>query len=87
MNRYALKGLLAATTVLAVTSGANAHWDRPSCYIEVHYGCYVDTDHPCSDEDYQGFLENCDTAYPSVVVRPRPGGLKAPTSSSIGLTR
>lgn len=84
--RFALKTLTAIAAVVAVTSGANAHWDRPSCYIEVHNGCYVDTNTPCSDEDYKDLLEDCDWTYPSAS-RPRPGGLKAPGSGGLSFTK
>jgi hypothetical protein len=74
----ALSGLrsLAAVAVLAIVlpgQAAAAHWDRPSCYIDVHDGCFNNTNHPCTDEEYQGFLENCDTAYPNKPIRPTRG--------------
>jgi hypothetical protein len=55
--------LMAAAAAILVTTAANAHWDKPSCYIEVHDGCF-NTQPPCSDEDYNDFLDNCDAAYP-----------------------
>ena len=54
-----------ASAALIVTGGtAQAHWDLPSCYIEVHDGCF-NSQPPCSEEDYDGFLDECDDAYPA----------------------
>jgi hypothetical protein len=82
--RFVFKSLTAIAAVVAVTSGANAHWDRPSCYIEAHYECHVDS--TCSDDDYQFLLDNCDKTYPSAS-RPRPGGLKTPSSGGLSFTK
>jgi hypothetical protein len=60
-----LKRTLVVAGVLVPTA-AYAHWDRPSCYIDVHSGCYVNTNSPCSAEEYKDFLRMCDDTYPSI---------------------
>lgn len=76
---------LAVVTGLAISSGLLAagidHSDRPSCYLSVHSQCYVDSDSPCSDDDYQWGLDQCDTSYPAQRAVPpaKPLGLKAST--------
>lgn len=76
----------AATLVATSAFAAADHWDRPSCYISMHNGCFNDsTTRPCTDAEYRDLLENCDTAYPNgggasrpdrFVVTPRqPGGV------------
>lgn len=74
---------LALAAGLTVSSGLLAagieHSDRPSCYLSVHSQCYVDTDTPCSDDDYQWGLDQCDSSYPAQIAVPpvKPLGLKA----------
>ena len=82
MNRkLTISTVLAAAAIVFATS-ANAHFDRPSCYIEVHDACFNNTTSPCTNEDYQGFLDNCDATYPSVVPLPLgPQSLISPDSS------
>ena len=65
LNHTSLKRLFTTVAILVPTA-ASAHWDRPSCYIEVHSGCYVNQTQPCSDQDYKDFLRNCDETYPSL---------------------
>ncbi|MDH3639933.1 MAG: hypothetical protein OES09_15940 [Gammaproteobacteria bacterium] len=48
----------------AMTAVAEPHWGLPSCYIHVHDGCYNNTDSPCTDDEYNDFLDGCDVAYP-----------------------
>lgn len=65
---FPMKYLQVAAISMAVlapsaTFAAAPHTDLPTCYIHVHDGCF-NTTPQCSDDDYQGFLENCDTAYP-----------------------
>ena len=80
-----------ATAVIGITlvlSGAAqaAHWDRPSCYIDVHSGCFVNTNQPCTDQEYQDFLDNCDATYPASTRQPS-GSLVAPGKpAGLGLT-
>ena len=75
MNTFKFAGLraLGAIATLAIAAPAMAagpHWDRPSCYVHVHDGCYNNTNSPCSDDEYQGFLDNCDQTYPNKPIRP-----------------
>lgn len=77
MYRNSITAAIFVSSALFVAGTAQAHWDRPSCYIEVHDGCYVDTTSPCSDADYKDFLANCDATYPSL--GGRPGGLTTPS--------
>lgn len=70
---------LGAFAVLAAVVPAQAaapHWDRPSCYVHVHDGCYNNQTQPCTDDEYQEFLDGCDTTYPNRPVRPIFGGKK-----------
>ncbi|WP_421855410.1 hypothetical protein [Oricola sp.] len=66
-------GLRALGTAAAMTAFANSalagppHWDKASCYIHVHDGCYNNQTSPCSDAEYQGFLADCNKTYPQVV--------------------
>lgn len=71
---------LAAATAIALftTSTYAEHWDRPSCYIDVHDGCYNNTSNPCTKEEYEGLLDNCDTTYPKNAI------LELPASLTIG---
>ena len=54
-----LAGLILPTAAYA------GHWDRPSCYIDVHSGCFVNQKNPCTDEEYKDFLRMCDDTYPA----------------------
>ncbi len=40
------------------------HWDLPSCYIDVHSGCFVNQSQPCTDAEYKDFLRMCHDTYP-----------------------
>jgi hypothetical protein len=83
LKRAALPLIIAAATVFTGSAVQAAHWDRPSCYIDVHDGCF-NTQPPCSKEDYNLLLDNCDTTYPSGnVVKPKYGVLVAPTKAVI----
>ena len=62
-------GAIATLAIAAPAMAAGPHWDRPSCYVHVHDGCYNNTNSPCSDDEYQGFLDNCDQTYPNKPVR------------------
>ena len=57
---------------LGSTTAYSDHWDLPSCYIDVHDGCFNDTRTPCSREDYEGFLDDCDDQYSKAIAVPRP---------------
>jgi hypothetical protein len=59
-----LKYMAAFIAIFGTTSAYGAHWDRPSCYIDVHNACF-NTQPPCSNEDYNDFLDNCDATYPN----------------------
>lgn len=77
MNRTTIKTLTIAATLLLSGAAYAAHWDRPSCYIDVHSGCFLTGGTPCSQEEYEEFLDMCDVAYPASVRLPI-GGLVAP---------
>lgn len=63
------KTILMATAAIAIftTTASAAHWDRPSCYIDVHDGCFNTGGTPCSQEEYEEFLDMCDVAYPAIL--------------------
>ena len=65
-----IRTLLATAATLAIftTAASAAHWDRPSCYIDVHDGCFNTGGTPCSQEEYEEFLDMCDVAYPKAVI-------------------
>ena len=76
------KTFLILFSVLGIIStSVNAgepHWDRPSCYIHVHDGCFNNQDQPCTDEEYDEFLDGCDQTYPSSAgIRPKTNKLVA----------
>jgi len=56
---------LVVAGALVPTAAYAGHWDLPSCYIDVHNGCYVNTNSPCSAEEYKDFLRMCHDTYPS----------------------
>ena len=60
MRTLVVAGVLVPTTAYA------GHWDLPSCYIDVHSGCYVNTTSPCTDAEYKDLLRNCHDTYPSI---------------------
>jgi len=60
-----LKRTLVVAGVLVPTA-AYAHWDRPSCYIDVHSSCYANKKSPCSAEEYKDYLRMCDDTYPII---------------------
>jgi hypothetical protein len=63
---------IALFTLLSSATYAGPHSDLPTCYIDVHSGCFNTKPH-CSQEDYEAFLENCDTAYPNAApANPKP---------------
>lgn len=72
--------LLIAATVMTAGTALAQHTDRPTCYIAVHDGCFNNTDSPCSDEDYQDFLDNCDVAYPKAAIKGGSKAFAAPTA-------
>jgi hypothetical protein len=37
----------------------------PSCYIDVHSGCFVNQSQPCTDAEYKDFLRMCHDTYPA----------------------
>lgn len=74
--------LLIAATVMTAGTALAQHSDRPTCYISVHDGCFNNTEHPCSDQEYQDFLDNCDVAYPKAAMKGGPKALVAPTAPS-----
>ena len=65
-TKVALGALVALA--LFTTSTYADHWDRPSCYIDVHDGCFNTGGTPCSQEEYEEFLDMCDVAYPKAVI-------------------
>lgn len=83
----AIQRLAVAATVFSLPLAANAfgidHTDRPTCYLSIHSQCFIESDPPCSDEDYQWGLDACDQYYPQQIAIPpmKPLGLKASTSS------
>jgi len=75
MNTFKFAGLraLGALATLAVAAPALAgppHWDKASCYVHVHDGCYNNQSQPCTNEEYQDFLDGCDATYPNRPGRP-----------------
>jgi hypothetical protein len=60
MRTLVVAGVLVPTTAYA------GHWDLPSCYIDVHSGCYVNTTSPCTDAEYKDFLRMCHDTYPNI---------------------
>jgi hypothetical protein len=65
LNALDLKRSLVLAGLFFPTAAMAAHWDRPSCYIDVHSGCYVNQKHPCSEAEYKDFLRMCDDTYPA----------------------
>jgi hypothetical protein len=67
--------LIAASALLSLGSvfahAGDNHWDLPSCYIDVHNGCF-NKGTKCSREDYDGFLQECDDNYSKAVAIPKP---------------
>ena len=66
-----LKRAFIVAGLLLPTAAYAGHWDRPSCYIDVHSGCYVNQKTPCTNDEYQDFLRMCDETYP-VSTPPKP---------------
>ncbi|MCA3575341.1 MAG: hypothetical protein IOC86_15595 [Aestuariivirga sp.] len=60
-----LKPALILAGLMLPTAAYAAHWDRPSCYIDVHSGCFVNQKTPCTNEEYKDFLRMCDDTYPA----------------------
>ena len=80
-----LKTLLVAVAAITIcTTTAQAHWDRPSCYIDVHEGCFNSGRTPCTQKEYEEWLDSCDEAYP-FVVRTTPGSLTTGDQTSGGV--
>lgn len=42
------------------------------CFAYVHDGCYLNTDSPCSEEDYNVLLDGCYGHFPTQNAKPRP---------------
>ena len=63
-----LKNLMCAGTIaglLIPTTAYAGHWDRPSCYIDVHSSCFANQTRTCSDAEYKDYLRMCDDTYPA----------------------
>jgi hypothetical protein len=80
-----MRKLATLVTAAAAFTGAsfpafadNDHWDRFSCYAQVHDNCFPNGQNECGDDVYQDFLDDCDDAYPSAG---RVGGLVTPGGS------
>lgn len=58
-------GAFGALSVAVPAQAAAPHWDLPSCYVHVHDGCYNNQDQPCTNEEYDEFLDGCHSTYPS----------------------
>jgi hypothetical protein len=59
-------------TIASTAFAGPPHTNLPTCYAHVNSGCFVDQTTPCTDEEYQGFLDNCHETYPS---GSRPSGI------------
>ena len=79
-----LKCIAVSMVVFGATSAYAGHWDRPSCYIDVHNGCF-NVPPPCSSQDYNDLLDNCDATYPSAggAQRLKYNNAVAPTKKTI----
>ena len=60
-----LKHGLVVAGILFPTAAFAGHWDLPSCYIDVHNGCFVNQSQPCTDAEYKDFLRMCHDTYPA----------------------
>jgi hypothetical protein len=81
------KNLVVPMSLLGVSaaSAAAPHSNLPTCYIHVHDGCFNNQSEPCTDEEYDNYLDGCDAAYPSARPAPRPpADLVAPSSQTGG---
>ena len=79
------KFLTAAAVLAGLATPAFADLDHSTimgCYASVHAQCYGDNSPGCSDESYQGGLDECDSSYGNTAeVRPgRTGSFATPTS-------
>ena len=68
---------LIGTMSSAAFAGGPPHTNLPTCYAHVNSGCFVGQTTPCTDEEYQGFLDNCHETYPSGSRPSGIGGFKA----------
>jgi len=79
------KFVTAAAVLAGLASPAFADLEHSTimgCYASVHAQCYGDNSPGCSDETYQGGLDECDGSYGDTAeARPGlPGSFAAPTS-------
>ena len=75
VSLFAIHGALANNT---------GHTNQITCYASVHSECYGNGENNCSDEVYQGGLDECDSAYGEARPQPGIGGFKATTNNQGG---
>ena len=78
----AIVSLFAVHGALANNTG---HTNQITCYASVHSECYGNGENNCSDEVYQGGLDECDAAYGESSRPQTPiGGFKTTTNNQGG---